>query len=281
MLLGEVLHLDLDRARLAAASPAAPARRELDREARGRRCRRASSPPPRRTRRARAPQPRPSRCRAGASCTALRAARGSRIFLIRILRHARSSAPKRSTSAATILSRAASASSSVSVRSGAWKTRCSGDGLPSLPHLVAAVDVEDARLAELGATRLVGGGDDSAGLDVLGDGDGDVLPVRRVRDDVLVEDPLRHRGHQPRRRRARRRPTAVEQRRVELAEPACVRLGRLAGVEVVEWSPGAPRAGGGTPREIASTAARAASKPPSAMPADAPPLSGSCSPDGR
>ena len=46
-------------------------------------------------------------------------------------------------------------------------------------------------LAELGASCLVGRRDDRAGLDVLGDRDGDVLPVRGVRDDVLVEDPLR------------------------------------------------------------------------------------------
>ena len=52
------------------------------------------------------------------------------------------------------------------------------DRLPPLPDLVAAVDVEDARLAELGASRLARDGDDRPGLDVLGDDDRDVLAVR-------------------------------------------------------------------------------------------------------
>ena len=70
-------------------------------------------------------------------------------------------------------------SSSESVRSGDWNDEVERDRLPPVADLLAAVDVEDARLAELGPAGLARGGDERAGLDVLGDDDGDVLPVGR------------------------------------------------------------------------------------------------------
>ena len=54
-----------------------------------------------------------------------------------------------------------------------------GDGLAALADLLAAVDVEDADLAQLRAGRGSRRGDEVAGCDVLGDGDGDVLADRR------------------------------------------------------------------------------------------------------
>ena len=53
-----------------------------------------------------------------------------------------------------------------------------GDRLAPVADLVTAVDVEHARLAEERARSLAGGSDERADLDVLVDGDGDVLEDR-------------------------------------------------------------------------------------------------------
>ena len=159
-------------------------------------------------------------------------------------------APRRSArlSAATIRSRSPATSSSVSVRSGAWKARWSATDFRPSPTCVALVDVEEARLAELRAGRLVRRGDERADLDVLADRDGDVLPVGRVGDHVVVEDPLGDGRHQRLDVELEDAPAPLEERRVELAEPARVRLRRLAGMQVVERRAPRRRAGCGTPR---------------------------------
>ena len=48
-----------------------------------------------------------------------------------------------------------------------------GDRLAAVADLIAAVDVEDARLAQLGCPGLEGRVDKSSCLDFLGDDDGD------------------------------------------------------------------------------------------------------------
>ena len=73
----------------------------------------------------------------------------------------------------TTRSRISVASSSVSVLSGAWNARWIATDLRL--HLIAAVDVEDARLAQKFAGGVVRGVDERADLDVLGDRDRDVL----------------------------------------------------------------------------------------------------------
>ena len=83
-------------------------------------------------------------------------------------------APNRSARAVTTRSRISVASSSVSVLSGAWNARWIATDLRPL-HLIAAVDVEDARLAQKFAGGVVRGVDERADLDVLGDRDRDVL----------------------------------------------------------------------------------------------------------
>src|SRR6187402_623784 len=107
-----------------------------------------------------------------------------------------------------------------------------GDRLPPLAHLRAAEDVEDAHVAELVASGLTHGREDRARLHILGYRDGDVLPRGRVRDHVLVEGALRQRLHQTLDVELEGAPVALEQRWVELPQPACVGRGRLAGMEV-------------------------------------------------
>ncbi len=64
------------------------------------------------------------------------------------------------------------------------------DRLAPLPHLVAAVDVEDARVAQELACGFVCRVDERTDLDVLVDGYRDVLQSGRKGDDVLVDHAL-------------------------------------------------------------------------------------------
>src|SRR4051812_13263271 len=105
------------------------------------------------------------------------------------------------------------------------------DRLAALAHLLAAVDVKDADLPQLRARRLAGGGDEVARRDVLGDGDGDVLPDRGEADHVLVGDRVARRGEQLVEVELEAAPRALEHARMELAERAGGRPGGLAGVE--------------------------------------------------
>ena len=123
------------------------------------------------------------------------------------------------------------ASSSDSVRSGACSERWMATDLRPSPDLVAAVDVEDARLAQLGRPRLERRVDERRRLDLLGDDDRDVLPQRRERDHVVVEDALGNRRRQLVEIELEHAPRPLEQRRMELPEPACGGRRRLAGVE--------------------------------------------------
>ena len=88
------------------------------------------------------------------------------------------------------------------------------------------------------APGIVRSGDDRSRVDVLGHDDRDVLAGGRVGDHVVVEDPLGQRRNQPRDVELEDAPAALEQRRVELPEPARVGLRGLAGMEV--RSRGAP-----------------------------------------
>ena len=94
------------------------------------------------------------------------------------------------------------------------------DRLAALADLVTAVDVEDADLAELPPGRLAGGGDELAGRDILGDGDGDVLADRGVGDHVAVGHGLVRGGEEVAEVELEGAPLAVELARMELAEDA-------------------------------------------------------------
>ena len=148
---------------------------------------------------------------------------------------------KRSTSASTIR-RADDGGVVVGQRPvGRLQREMDGDRLAALADLVAAIDVEDARLAQLGRTRLERRVDERSRLDVLGDDDSDVLAQRRERDHVVVEDALRNRRRQLVEIELEHTPRPVEQRGMKLPEPACRRRCRLAGME--ERQHGAARAG--------------------------------------
>ena len=97
-------------------------------------------------------------------------------------------------SAATMRPRSSLASSSVSVRSVAPKaTRKASERLPCA-DLLAPVLVEHDHLAQRRPGGLAHRRGERGGRHVLVDDEGEVLEHRRERDDVLVEDALRHRG---------------------------------------------------------------------------------------
>ena len=179
-------------------------------------------------------------------------------------------------------SRIARASSSESVRSGDWKTtRSATDFLPSGIWL-AAVDVEDARLAQLGAGGLARGRDEVAREHVLVDDEGEILAHRRVTDDVLVRDPLGTPSEELVEVELEHAPRALEQRRVELAEPA--RLERARPCPDGGTAFCVRSTGGSMPQRLVAASrprpSRARSRP-RAIPPTCQRSSGSCSPDGR
>ena len=133
---------------------------------------------------------------------------------------ARSSAPKRSASASTIAFRSRAASSSVERAVGRLVGDREGDRLAPGADLVAPVDVEDADLAKLVAGCLTRRRDEVADRDVLGDGDGDVLPDGGVGDDVPVGDRAAGGVEEASEVELERSPLAFELARVELAEDA-------------------------------------------------------------
>ena len=96
------------------------------------------------------------------------------------------------------------------------------DRLAPRPGLLAAVDVEDANLAQLRPCRLARGGDEVAGRHVLVDDEREILLQRRVGDHVLVQDALGHAREQLGEVELERAPLAVEQPRVELGDPAAL-----------------------------------------------------------
>jgi phenylalanyl-tRNA synthetase beta chain len=91
--------------------------------------------------------------------------------------------------------------------------------------------IERWRVAQQVASRLPGSIGEGSDLDLLVYGDGDVLQDRGEREHVFVDDPLRHGLEQRLEVELERAPHAFEQDRVDLAEPARLRLRRLAGVE--------------------------------------------------
>src|SRR5581483_2417522 len=97
--------------------------------------------------------------------------------------------------------------------------------------LLAAVDVEDADLSQLGPGGLARGGDEVARRDVFGDGDGDVLPDRGIGDDVLVGHRLARVRKQTRQIELERAPRACDPTRMQFTEDAPDGLRRPARME--------------------------------------------------
>src|SRR5262249_35494684 len=106
-----------------------------------------------------------------------------------------------------------------------------GDRLASGADLVAAVDVEHARLPQQLPGCAAGRVHESSDLDVLVDGDGDVLEYGRVRQHVLVDDALGHILEQGLEIQLEGAPPPFEEGGMKLAEPAGVGLGGLAGMQ--------------------------------------------------
>ena len=127
-------------------------------------------------------------------------------------------------------SRIAAASSSERVRSGDWKTRREGHRFPPLADLLAAVDVEDPDLAQLRAGRLRAASSSAPASTSSATDDREVLPHRRIRDHVLVQDDVRDTCEERRQVELERAPPA-QQPRMELADPARLDPGRLARVQ--------------------------------------------------
>ena len=105
------------------------------------------------------------------------------------------------------------------------------DRLAALAHLVTVVDVEDARLTQLGRSCLEDSVDERGGLDLLGHDHRDVLAERREGDHIVVEDPLRDRRCQLEEVELEDAPRAIEQRRMKLTEPSRRRGSGLPRVE--------------------------------------------------
>src|SRR4051812_42554278 len=97
-----------------------------------------------------------------------------------------------------------------------------GDRLAALAHLRAAVDVERAHLAELRAPGLARRLDQRGGRHVLVHNERQVLLDGRERDDVLVLARLARAGDERAKVEFERAPRAVEERRVQLADDACL-----------------------------------------------------------
>src|SRR6476619_7911654 len=100
-----------------------------------------------------------------------------------------------------------------------------------LANLLAAVDVEHPRLAQLRTGRLARRLDERARGHVLGDDDGDVLADRRERDHVHVGRHRLDSGEERREVELEDAPRALEPRRMKLSDPPCIRARRLARVE--------------------------------------------------
>src|SRR2546421_8563146 len=105
------------------------------------------------------------------------------------------------------------------------------DRLLSFADLLAAVDVEDLDLAQLGAGRLARRVDELTGFDLLRDHECKVLSDRRVGDHVLVGDRLARLREQRFEAELERAPFAAEDAGIDLAEHTGGGPGRLARVQ--------------------------------------------------
>ena len=162
--------------------------------------------------------------------------------------HPRSSAPWRSARSATIRSRATATSSSVSVRSGDWKARWRATDFRPGPTCSPRYTSKTRASRSVAPAASCAAATSAPASTSSSDRDGDVLPVRRVGDHVVVEDPLGDGRHQRLDVELEDAPAPLEERRVQLAEPARVRLGRLAGMQLARATRAARRAGCGAPR---------------------------------
>src|SRR5439155_2035556 len=111
------------------------------------------------------------------------------------------------------------------------------DRLLSSADLLAAVDVEDLDLAQLGAGRLARGVDERAGFDVLRNDECEILPDRRIGDHVLVGDRLTRLREQRLEVELERAPLAGEDAGMELAEDTGRGSRRLSGMQELVLRP--------------------------------------------
>ena len=105
------------------------------------------------------------------------------------------------------------------------------DRLPPFADLLAAIDVEHARLPEQRSCGRARGFDERADLDVLSNGDCDVLVNRRVRHHVLVRDRIASGDGELFEVELEGTPHPLEERGMELADDSCLDPCRLARME--------------------------------------------------
>ena len=106
-----------------------------------------------------------------------------------------------------------------------------------MADLLAAVDVEDIDLAQLGAGRFARGVDERAGFDVLRNDEREILPDRRIGDHVLVGDRLTRLREQRLEVELERAPLAGEDAGIELAEDTGRGSRRLSGMQELVLRP--------------------------------------------
>ena len=192
--------------------------------------------------------------------------------------HARSTAPNLSASAWTI--RARSLGGLVVGERALRRAERDPKGERALAgaRLLAAVLVEDRRRAQLGTRRLAERREQVRRGDGVVDDEREILAHLRVRAHLLELDRRRRRRDERIEIELERAPDALEERRVQLADPALVRARRLPRMEVRLGRRARTPARPSARRRAARPPTSPRTKPPSTMPATCQRSSGSSPP---